>query len=191
MRIELFNDDPETHAIVMIGEIGGNAEETAAAYIKSQVKKPVVGFIAGQTAPPGRRMGHAGAIISGGRHRQRQIRAMSAAGIRTVETPAELGSTVAADGEKRRLKVGRRESLNSKEEINCLPQERILNARSPSSSRTPPAAASPGGNTSPAYTRPVSPSSRSSSMRLTQAEAEGFYAVHRERGSFSASLPNS
>jgi succinyl-CoA synthetase alpha subunit len=94
--IRLFNEDPETRAIVMIGEIGGNAEETAAAFIKSSVKKPVVGFIAGQTAPPGRRMGHAGAIISGGQGTAKdKYAAMSAAGIRTVETPAEIGSTMA------------------------------------------------------------------------------------------------
>jgi len=94
--IKLFNDDPETHAIILIGEIGGNAEEQAAAWIKANMKKPVVGFIAGQTAPPGRRMGHAGAIISGGQGTANdKYAAMSAAGIRTVETPAELGSTVA------------------------------------------------------------------------------------------------
>ena len=95
--IKLFNEDPDTHAIIMIGEIGGNAEERAAEYIKSHVKKPVVGFIAGQTAPPGRRMGHAGAIISGGQGTAKdKYAAMSAAGIRTVETPADLGSTMAA-----------------------------------------------------------------------------------------------
>ncbi len=95
--IKLFNDDPETHAIILIGEIGGNAEERAADFIKSNVKKPVVGFIAGQTAPPGRRMGHAGAIISGGQGTAKdKYAAMSAAGIRCVETPADLGSTVAA-----------------------------------------------------------------------------------------------
>jgi succinyl-CoA synthetase alpha subunit len=95
--IKLFNDDSETHAIIMIGEIGGNAEETAAAYIKSNVKKPIVGFIAGQTAPPGRRMGHAGAIISGGQGTAAdKYAAMAAAGIKTVETPADLGSTLAA-----------------------------------------------------------------------------------------------
>ena len=95
--IKLFNDDPDTHAIILIGEIGGNAEEQAAAWIKANVKKPVVGFIAGQTAPPGRRMGHAGAIISGGQGTAKdKYAAMAAAGIRTVETPAELGSTVAA-----------------------------------------------------------------------------------------------
>ena len=95
--IQMFNDDPETHAIIMIGEIGGNAEERAAEFIKSNVKKPVVGFIAGQTAPPGRRMGHAGAIISGGQGTAKdKYAAMGAAGIRCVETPADLGSTVAA-----------------------------------------------------------------------------------------------
>jgi succinyl-CoA synthetase alpha subunit len=95
--IKMFNDDPETHAIILIGEIGGNAEEIAAEFIKSNVKKPVVGFIAGQTAPPGRRMGHAGAIISGGQGTAKdKYAAMSAAGILCVETPADLGSTVAA-----------------------------------------------------------------------------------------------
>jgi succinyl-CoA synthetase alpha subunit len=95
--IKLFNDDPDTHAIILIGEIGGNAEERAAEFIKANVEKPVVGFIAGQTAPPGRRMGHAGAIISGGQGTAKdKYAAMGAAGIRCVETPADLGSTVAA-----------------------------------------------------------------------------------------------
>jgi succinyl-CoA synthetase alpha subunit len=95
--IRLFNDDPDTHAIVMIGEIGGNAEEQASAYIKTNVKKPVVGFIAGQTAPPGRRMGHAGAIISGGAGTAAEkYKAMAAAGIHTVQSPAQIGSTLAA-----------------------------------------------------------------------------------------------
>jgi succinyl-CoA synthetase alpha subunit len=95
--IKMFNDDPQTHAIIMIGEIGGNAEERAAEFIKSNVKKPVVGFIAGQTAPPGRRMGHAGAIISGGQGTAKdKYAAMSAAGIRCVETPADLGSSLAS-----------------------------------------------------------------------------------------------
>jgi len=94
--IKFFNEDPDTHAITLIGEIGGNAEEQAAAWIKANVKIPVVGFIAGQTAPPGRRMGHAGAIISGGQGTAKdKYAAMSAAGIRCVETPADLGSTVA------------------------------------------------------------------------------------------------
>ncbi len=93
--IKLFNDDPDTHAIVMIGEIGGNAEETAAAFIAANVKKPVIGFVAGQTAPPGRRMGHAGAIISGGSGKAAdKMAAMKAAGITVCETPAEIGERV-------------------------------------------------------------------------------------------------
>ncbi len=93
--IRLFNEDPDTHAIVMIGEIGGNAEETAAAYIQANVKKPVVGFIAGQTAPPGRRMGHAGAIISGGSGKASdKIAAMKAAGIDMCASPAEIGERI-------------------------------------------------------------------------------------------------
>src|SRR5690242_13546716 len=95
--LELFNRDPQTEAIVMIGEIGGNAEETAAEYVKAHVNKPVVSFIAGQTAPPGRRMGHAGAIISGGHGTAAEkMSALQAAGIRVCRTPAEIGETVVA-----------------------------------------------------------------------------------------------
>src|SRR5580700_6428009 len=93
--IKLLDADPDTHAIVMIGEIGGNAEETAAAYIGTNVKKPVVGFIAGQTAPPGRRMGHAGAIIAGGSGAAPdKIRAMESAGITMCPSPAQIGENI-------------------------------------------------------------------------------------------------
>lgn len=93
--IKLFNEDPKTDAIMMIGEIGGSAEETAAEYVKEFVKKPVIGFIAGKTAPPGRRMGHAGAIISGGKGTAKdKMMALQNAGIYVVETPSEIGITV-------------------------------------------------------------------------------------------------
>ena len=94
--LQLLNEDPETEAIIMIGEIGGTAEEAAAAYIREHVKKPVVGFIAGQTAPPGRRMGHAGAIISGGEGTaESKMAAMAEAGIHVVKSPAEIGEMMA------------------------------------------------------------------------------------------------
>ena len=90
--LRLFNDDPETDAVIMIGEIGGNDEEAAAAWARDHMKKPVVAFIAGVTAPPGKRMGHAGAIISGGHGTaQEKLDALEAAGIRTTRNPSELG----------------------------------------------------------------------------------------------------
>lgn len=105
--IKLFNEDPETKAIVMIGEIGGSAEEEAAEYIKKHVKKPVVGFIAGQTAPPGRRMGHAGAIISGGKGTAAdKMATMRECGIHVVESPASIGIMMkkVLDGQKPKKK---------------------------------------------------------------------------------------
>ena len=94
--LKLLNEDPQTESIILIGEIGGTAEEAAAAYVKAHVKKPVVGFIAGQTAPPGRRMGHAGAIISGGQGTAAdKMKALTEAGIHVVQSPAAIGETLA------------------------------------------------------------------------------------------------
>lgn len=94
--LELFNDDPATEGIVMIGEIGGSAEEDGAAFIKAHVKKPVVGFIAGTTAPPGKRMGHAGAIISGGKGTaEAKLDALRDAGVKIADTPSDIGQTMA------------------------------------------------------------------------------------------------
>lgn len=102
--LKLFNEDPDTEAMIMIGEIGGTAEEDAAAYVREHVKKPVAGFIAGRSAPPGKRMGHAGAIISGGKGTAAEkVKAMESAGIRVAATPSEMGTTLLAMLEDRGL----------------------------------------------------------------------------------------
>jgi len=93
--LSAFKDDPDTDAVVMIGEIGGNAEERAAAWVQESFDRPVIGFIAGRTAPPGRRMGHAGAIVAGGKGTAKEkMAALDAAGIHVVESPADIGATV-------------------------------------------------------------------------------------------------
>lgn len=102
--LKLFNEDPDTHAVIMIGEIGGSAEEEAAEWIAANMQKPVVGFIGGQTAPPGKRMGHAGAIISGGKGTAAEkVAVMERCGVRVAPTPAEMGSTLAGLLEERGL----------------------------------------------------------------------------------------
>ncbi|MBN1633607.1 MAG: succinate--CoA ligase subunit alpha [Ignavibacteria bacterium] len=114
--IKLFNEDKNTYAILMIGEIGGNAEEEAAYYIKENVKKPVVGFIAGKTAPPGRRMGHAGAIISGGKGTAAEkVTVMKECGIIVADSPADLGITMKAALENMKLKTKSRKKNKKKD----------------------------------------------------------------------------
>ncbi len=104
--LKLFNEDPETDAVIMIGEIGGSAEEEAAAWVKEHFKKPIAGFIAGASAPPGKRMGHAGAIISGGKGAASdKIAAMTAAGYVMAQSPSELGSTLVEAMKRRGMKV--------------------------------------------------------------------------------------
>ncbi len=102
--LRMFNEDPDTEAVIMIGEIGGSAEEEAAAYVKEHMKKPVAGFIAGSSAPPGKRMGHAGAIISGGKGTaSEKVAAMQNAGIKVANTPSEMGATLVKMLEERNL----------------------------------------------------------------------------------------
>jgi succinyl-CoA synthetase alpha subunit len=125
--VKLFNEDPDTEGIVLIGEIGGTAEEEAAAFIKKHVKKPVVGFIAGRTAPPGRRMGHAGAIIAGGKGTAvEKMELMKKAGIKIVESPAEIGSAMLKEIEalKKKSRV-KRKTVVLKKRVKASPNKNI------------------------------------------------------------------
>ncbi len=171
--MELFNEDLETHAIIMIGEIGGNAEETAAAYVKTHVKKPVVGFIAGQTAPPGRRMGHAGAIISGGSGKaENKLTAMEDAGIIVCPSPALMGQKDTGSARNARTKTDERSSF-------LMALERTLAIIKPD--------AVAGGHIGEILTTIQQSGFRIIGMkmeRLSRPEVEAFYEVHKQRPFF-------
>ena len=160
--LKLFAADPDTDAVIMIGEIGGTAEEDAADYIKREFKKPVVGFIAGQTAPPGRRMGHAGAIIAGGKGTAAEkMAALTKAGVHVVQSPADMGAKM-REGSLARSTMERTFAIIKPDAVERRLAGKIL-ARIEEAGFTVRA------------------------MRLhhlTKKEAEGFYAVHRERPFF-------
>ena len=170
--LRLFAADPDTDAVIMIGEIGGTAEQEAAAFIAGEFRKPVVGFIAGQTAPPGRRMGHAGAIIAGGQGTAAEkMDALTKAGVHVVKSPADMGIKMRRPWEDN---VGQvlLDRLRSMERTFAIIKPDAVEATT-------------GGTDSGAHrSRRASPSARMRLQHLTKKEAEGFYAVHRERPFF-------